>query len=63
MSLKLHFSKFKLPFAFQCLLLNLKLLHNASEGLFEPINLVIKLFAHLKFELGVKLLGGGRLLF
>ena len=46
----------------EVLLLDLQLLHDAPKRLLKPVNLVIELLAHLELQLGVELLGGGRLL-
>ena len=47
----------------EVLLLNLELLHNPSEGLFEAVDFVVELLAHLEFQLGVEFLAGGSLAF
>lgn len=38
----------------EVLLLDFELFHDAAERLFEPINLVVELFAHFQFKFGVE---------
>jgi hypothetical protein len=46
----------------EVLLLDVELLHDAAEGLFEAVDLFIELFAHCHFKFIVKVLRGRRLL-
>ena len=46
----------------EVLLLDLQLFHDSSEGLLEPIDFIVELLSHLKFQFTVKLLASWCLL-